>query len=264
MSILVLTRSQEDNEDVIEEYKHLDIEFFSFPMLDFTEPVSYEELDRAIKSNHTYDWIFFFSKKSVTSFFDRLVELGGQFFHLSPHLKIACVGDSTRKFVEEEIGFPVDFVPSKFNADYLCIEFARKYANSGLNSNLELKKILIPRNADLDDNISQRFESKFIVDIVPAYRCLPHKPNSEKIAQLQKLINQNRDIYISIASSQTARNFAQIMNLMSYHRGVKIISIGPKTTETLNKVLPKIEVITVPEASFEAKINELLSRDKIN
>jgi uroporphyrinogen-III synthase len=264
MPILVLTRTQEDNEDIIEQYKDTDIEFFSFPMLDFTEPNSFEELDKAIKSNHTYDWIFFLSKKSVTSFFDRLVALGGQFFHLSPNLKIACVGDSTRRFVEEEIGFPVDFVPSKFNADSLCIEFARKYANSGFNNNLELKKILIPRNADLDDNISERFEGKFQVDIVSAYRCLPYNPSVEQIAQLQKLINQNRDIYISIASSQTARFLAQILNLLSYHRGVKILSIGPKTTETLKKVLPKVEVITASEASFEAKINELLSRDKIN
>jgi|GEM_PF-2136171 len=263
MPVLVLTRSSEDNADTIQEFKNSDLEFFSLPLLQFTKPTSYEALDRAIKSNHSYDWIFFMSKKSALSFFDRLIELGGQFFHLSPHLKIACVGDSTRVFVEQEVGFPVDFVPSKFNSDSLFLEFQNKYSADGLNPSLEPKKILIPRNADLDDDLSQKIFGHYVLDIVPAYRTLARQPSPEQVLELQQIIDNNQEIFISLASSQTAKNFYEITPLLRFHPGVKILSIGPKTSETVNELLPGFELITSKSASIGAMI-EMLRRDKIN
>jgi uroporphyrinogen-III synthase len=263
MPVLVLTRSAEDNADTIQEFKNSKIDFFSFPLLEFVKPTSYEALDRAIKSNHSYDWIFFMSKKSALSFFDRLIELGGQFFHLSPHLKIACVGESTREFVENEVGFPVDFVPSKFNSDTLFEEFQNKYSSDGLNPSLEPKKILIPRNADLDDDLSQKIFGHFVLDIVPAYRTLARQLSPEQVLELQHIIDNNQEVFISLASSQTAKNFFELTSLLSFHPGVKILSIGPKTTETIKELLPGFEVLTSKSASIGAMI-EMLRRDKIN
>ncbi|MEY3370384.1 MAG: uroporphyrinogen-III C-methyltransferase [Cyanobacteriota bacterium] len=263
MPVLVLTRTAEDNSDTIKEFQDFDLDFFSFPLLKFAKPTNYEALDQAIKSNQNYDWIFFMSKKSALSFFERLIELGGQFFHLSPHLKIACVGQSTRKFVEQEVGFPVDFVPSEFNSDTLFFEFQNQYSAEGLNASLEPKKILIPRNADLEDDLSQKIFGHFVIDIVPAYRTLAHQPSPEQISELQDLINQNSQLFISLASSQTVKNFSKISNSLNLHSGVKFLSIGPKTSETIDAVLPNFEVLTPKSSSIRAMI-EMIRRDKIS
>jgi uroporphyrinogen-III synthase len=254
MPVVVLTRTQEDNADLILDLKDSGTDFFSFPLLDFARPNSYEDLDRAIRSNHQYDWIFFLSKKSALSFFDRVIELGGHLFHLSPHIKIACVGKSTSRFVSDEIGFPVDFVPSQFNADTLLSEFVDKFANEGWSNGLEPKKILIPRNADLDDDLTDKIQSQFVIDICPAYRCLPSRPSSSKIQELQKLIDSHKEIYISLASSQTAKNFSELAPKLNCHDGVKILSIGPKTSETIKELLPDFELITSFKPCFKTMI----------
>lgn len=260
MPMLVLTRSQEDNQYLIDKYSSREIEFFSFPCIEFAPPSDdYKSLDQALRNNHNYDWVFFLSRKAAEVFFERLLALGGHFFHLSPRLRIACVGEGTRDFVQNQIGFPVDFVPSEFNANALLEQFLEKFATEGFIPGMDSKRILIPRNEEVTDNLqsiaAQQIE--YELEICPAYRTGPAQISQSTLMELQEKLSYYDEVIVAFASSKTVENFATNVQRIDLGNRLKFLSIGPKTTETIRRFFPTREVLLAKEASFEAMFTEL-------
>lgn len=233
---LIITRSREENLELTNKINGFEIT--NYPCIEYIAPTdNYQALDSAIRSNHLYDWVFFLSKRAAEMFFLRLIAIGGQFFHLAPSLRIACVGESTAKFVKEEIGFPVDLVPSKHNAEALFAEFNTSQTGT----------ILLVREESLINE-----EVPINGRVVAGYK-----------TQLPKAIELSLEnsALIMITSSQIAKNFAELsktlytqINSVNY----KFISIGPKTTATIKSLYPNSEILESTEASIEAMIELML------
>lgn len=277
---VVITRAKEDSSDFVKilEAKGIDDCFF-FPCLAFTAPDdAYAALDAATRRNHEFDWLVFLSRRAAESFFNRLLEIGGHFFHLAPHLKIAVIGSATKEFIEKEINFPVNFCPSEFNSEVFSREFLRDIASS--ENILEPLNLLIPRTSIADDVLTQDLESLGTVKVtqVDAYKTIKPEASKELLADFQNLLDrasqsgttetissspnrppndENRKIKLTFTSSQCVRNFFEIIdgqiNLASYHEVLEFHSIGPKVTQTLKEIIgDKFKIFQTKEASLEA------------
>lgn len=277
---VVITRAKEDSPEFVKilEAKGIDDCFF-FPCLAFTAPDdAYAALDAATRRNHEFDWLVFLSRRAAESFFNRLLEIGGHFFHLAPHLKIAVIGSATKEFIAKEINFPVNFCPSEFNSEVFSREFLRDIASS--ENILEPLNLLIPRTSIADDVLTQDLESLGTVKVtqVDAYKTIKPEASKELLADLQNLLDRasqngnaetissnpnrppndaNRKIKLTFTSSQCVRNFFEIIdgqiNLATYHEVLEFHSIGPKVTQTLKEIIgDKFKIFQTKEASLEA------------
>jgi uroporphyrinogen-III synthase len=261
---VVITRAKEDSPEFVKilEARGI-IDYFFFPCLAFTAPDDgYAALDAATRRNHEFDWLVFLSRRAAESFFNRLLEIGGHFFHLAPHLKIAVIGSATEKFIEQEINFPVNFCPSEFNSEVFSKEFLRDIASS--ENILEPLNLLIPRTSIADDLLIKELESLGTVKVtqVDAYKTIKPEAPKELLADFQKLLDaallnhsiipedaehgtslsyaskRSQDaVKLTFTSSQCVRNFFEIIdgqiNLDNYHEILEFHSIGPKVTQTL-------------------------------
>ncbi|MFZ4084283.1 MAG: uroporphyrinogen-III synthase [Vampirovibrionia bacterium] len=282
---VVITRAKEDSPEFIKilEAKGI-IDYFFFPCLAFTAPDDgYAALDAATRRNQEFDWLVFLSRRAAESFFNRLLEIGGHFFHLAPHLKIAVIGSATKEFIEKEINFPVNFCPSEFNSEVFSREFLRDIASS--ENILEPLNLLIPRTSIADDVLTQDLESLGTVKVtqVDAYKTIKPEASKELLADFQRLLDvdllsrrsiissdaehgtslsytskpSQRTTKLSFTSSQCVRNFFEIIdgqiNLATYHEVLEFHSIGPKVTQTLKDVIgDKFKIFQTKEASLEA------------
>ncbi len=270
--MIITTRSEEESTEFKKLLEEKNLSSFIYPCLEYEKPDDgYVAIDDCIRRNHEFDWIIFLSKKSADVFFSRVLDLGGQLFHLSPRLKIACIGDKTASYVREEIGFPVDFIPSEFNSDCFIKEFNEKFFPGKTLPSFEKTKIIIPRQENIEDDFQEKLEAnnQIELNICPAYKilcpALGTALNQKLNQELIRLFKTEKQIYLSFASSNTVSNFKELSKEIDLDAfsNIKLISIGPKTTETIKAKFPnfyeKQLVIESEKSSFESMIESILA-----
>jgi len=264
---IVITRAKEDSAEFISLLKEGREDYFVFPCLAFTAPDdNYLAVNEAIRKNQSFDWLVFLSRRAAQSFFNRLLELGGQFFHLAVHLKIAVIGTSTKEFIENEINFPVNFYPTEFNSDAFIDEFLKHLANE--LSPLKPLKLLIPRTSIADDTIINGLEGSGFIHVtqVPVYKTIKPEISDALISDLRQILENSKigvqlhapQVKMTFTSSQCVRNFFEIiagkLDISSFCDVLEFHSIGPKVTLTLGEYLgarglaERIPVIQAKEA----------------
>lgn len=258
---IVITRREEDSKSLIEASKQAGMESLTFPCLELGPPSdNYKSLDEAIRKNHLYDWIFFLSKNAADAFFSRLLEIGGHFFNLAPHLKLGVVGSSTAKFIQDEVGFPVDFVPSEFNSECFAKEFLEAYADLNALPGSDKKKVLLVRAELEDDKFQKEIEAsgQFELDTALAYKT--KMPEDFDLKALKDFLDdKTSDRYISFASSETVRNFKEMTkDLELSDKGVFFLSIGPKTSQTIKEEFADLDLPNILHEAKEAKIDQMI------
>lgn len=266
---VVITRSREDSKLFSAELKKKNIDSFVFPCIEFVEPTdSYKALDREIRKNHLYDWIFFLSKNAADAFFSRLLEIGGHFFNLSPHLKIAAIGTSTASFIKEQVAFPVDFIPTKYDSKTFAREFVEKYFDPKFLIGADKQKILLVR-AELDDKEFERIifcSGQFEITTVHGYKT--EIPSNSNLNGLRELLEDEDLVFLSFASSQTVKNFKILIadTNLSFYENLRILSIGPKTSQTIKESFSSLDLdkilIEAASPSFDSMI-EKIKHEKI-
>lgn len=256
-SKVILTRALEDSQSFAAELIANGVDQpVIFPCLEFIEPAdNYAGLDAAIRRNPDYSWLVFLSQKAAEVFFDRLLAIGGHTFHLHTGLKIAVIGDSTRKFIETEIGFPVDFVPSEFNSEVFVREFGKMLSESGISE----MKILLPRTAMVNDDFveSLRQASCREIDLVEAYstKC----PMGVSTLELEAALKEGA--IISFTSSQIVRNFMSLTSDLdrALLANANVVSLGPKTTKTVNEYSLFTRIREAKPSTLAAMLNMIKS-----
>lgn len=256
---LVVTRAEESIEELTDLVTDRKFDIVYFPCLEYKTPSdNYAGLDKAIRENHLYDWLVFFSKYSAEVFFSRIIDLGANFFNLSPHLKIAVVGPKTAKFIQEEVNFPVDFMPSVYNSAFFTDEFVAKFSEPGFVNGMDKKRLLLIR-AELDDNtVEQSFNNtgEFELTTVLAYRT--QAPNCNSLNELKSLLLTDEDLFISFASGDTVRNFKYLCSDLDFttNKKLRFLSIGPKTSQAIRENFPELDLssllLEAKEPSFSS------------
>ncbi len=225
------------------------------PVICFNKPVSFADLDRALKELHSFNWIVFASQTAVQSVLSRLAELNiGT--EILTKLNIAAVGKSTTAYLKEN-NLRVDFQPSKFTADCLVDEFPEK-------KNLRGSRIFWPRTLAGKKTIQTGLESfgATVVDAEAYTSDLPHDAASLAI-ELETLLTNGQVDVVTFTSSQTVRNFAAILaskitdkKLSDLYPEVVVAAIGPQTAQTALDVYGRADVVAV-EYTIEGLVTGL-------
>lgn len=249
---VIITRPLEYSQEFIELLNQHGLDYFLLPCLEFAQPSdNYSSLDKVIRANHEYDWLIFLSKKAAQVFFERLLELGGHLFHLSPRLKIACIGESTANYVRDEIGFPVEFVPSQFNSKVFLQEFKPD----------SMSRLVLIRNEIVEDDFVDKLSSQVLqVDLALAYKT---QCPQTSLVEFDNLLSSGEELILSFTSSETVCNFKALLGKERIEnlRVSRVLSIGPRTTETIKQELPGFEIIEALAANRESMLNAIMVLD---
>ncbi len=264
---VIITKAIDDSQRFSSLLKSQGLNCFYFPCVEFIEPSdNYAALDKAIRENHHYDWVFFLSKKSAEVFFSRLIELGGHFFHLSPRLKIACVGQSTADFIINEIGFPVNFIPSEFNSSCLATEFVQQFCEANFPGSDPLE-VILPRAENISGDFIAKLESEnqIKVTLVNAYKTKMPGLSLAQVQSFEELLLSDEELFISFTSSEIVRNFKKNISVNSLQRmqqrdKLHIISIGPQTSITIREELPGFNIHEASQATLESMLDLMMTK----
>ncbi|MGB3296700.1 MAG: uroporphyrinogen-III C-methyltransferase [Phormidesmis sp.] len=236
---IVVTRSASQSGQFSQMLMDKGARVIDLPALEIREPISWEALDRAIASLHTFDWLILTSPNAVTFFLDRLLQQGKDFRALAT-LKIAVVGKKTNGFLKQR-GLSADYIPPTYIADALIQHFPENPAG---------KKLLFPRveSGGREVLVKEMTAKGAVVTEVAAYEsaCPLTIPSAAKLV----LEGRSADA-ITFASSKTVRHFAGLMaqtfgeQWLTLLENVAIASIGPQTSRDCRELLGKV--------SFEAE-----------
>jgi uroporphyrinogen-III synthase len=206
------------------------------PALVIGPPDSWGPLDDALAELEDFHWIVFSSANGVEAVQQRLARRGGSLAHRPPGLKIAAVGRKTAALLAE-LGAPADFVPPAFVADSLIEHFP--VPGWGL-------RLLLPRVQSGGRTVlAEAFaEAGARVVEVAAYetRC----PEGLPTATLQA-IEQGRLDAMTFSSGKTVSHTAALLERsfgeqwLQQLEGVRIVSIGPQTSERCRRVLGRVD-----------------------
>jgi uroporphyrinogen-III synthase len=220
---VLVTRATHQAGKLSEGLREVGAEPVEVPVLEIQPPDSYDPLDRALRALGSYQWLILTSANTVRVLAERSSGLGicltGR-----PELKVAAVGQATAK-AAGEAGLDVSFVPESYVAESLV---------AGLPSVAGLK-ILLARAAVARDVIPDALhQAGAVIDVVDAYQNVV--PANSPI-KLREAVTGGIDA-VAFTSSSSVTHLAEVAEQAGIpfpFSGVKAISIGPITSQTLGE-----------------------------
>ncbi|MBM5816371.1 MAG: uroporphyrinogen-III synthase [Cyanobacteria bacterium K_Offshore_surface_m2_239] len=211
------------------------------PALVVGPPDDWGPLDEALRDLDQFHWVIFSSANGVDGLQERLRRRGGDLARPPGGLRIAAVGRRTAEQLDA-LGVRVDFVPARFTADALIDEFP--VSAWGLH-------LLAPRvQSGGRTLLAEAFSAAGArVVEVPAYetRC-PEGLPSRAVQALQEGSLQA----ITFSSAKTVRHCARLLEgafgpeWRDVLREVKVVSIGPQTSQPCMEILGRVDAEADP------------------
>lgn len=242
---IVVTRAGHQASGLTTRLVALGANVIELPTIEIIPPANWNSVDQALARIDEYDWILFASTNAVQYFISRWAEKP------SPKMftgKYAAIGPSTAEALHRN-NINASFQPG---GAYVSEAFVDQFPGY---PNLLGQKILWPRTNIGRDIIVEKLQAAGAeVEVVQAYQTVPPSRVDQTVAQLTEMLVRGKVDIITVASSQSVRNLAQILrNAFSIYedsdvssvrqilRRTAIISIGPQTTATAVEYLGKCE-----------------------
>lgn len=222
---IIVTRPKNQNRGLIDIIGEYGGEAIEIPVMEIVEDGNQEEIEQVIKNLDTYNYLIFSSINGVKIFFKHLFSLGYD-CRILGNITIVAIGNVTAKSLLE-YGLKADIVPESYVSESLIAEL-----KSMLKS--EDKVLLIGATDSrmfLQEEISKICSSR----ILSIYKKIKNKHVREKLINI---LGQERIDYLIFTSPSTVRYFLELLESESYGslEDIKIISIGPTTSDYLRKV----------------------------
>ena len=227
---IVVTRTRKQSSQLVEAIRDLGGSPLEFPTIEIAPIKENDKLIAAFKELSKYTHLVLTSPNGVEVFFDAL-EAEGKDARALAHLKIAVIGEATRKALKQR-GISADIMPEKAVAESLvdCLEkelTAEDY-------------VLLPHSALSREVLVSRLQDICKVEDIPTYETLPVEDSSEEVgyigreALLGKLAEGAID-YITFTSSSTVHHLVERIgkDQLAILEQTQLISIGEVTTKTL-------------------------------
>lgn len=205
-------------------------EVLEFPSIGVLPPKSWKPLDDAVRYLRRFDWLVFTSVNGVRAFIERLEKSGNDMRALA-HLKIAAIGETTAETLRRA-GLKADFVPKKFTSENLVKELAARFPVKGM-------RFLLPRTDIAPEKMCGDLRSRGArITQVMAYRTVKGAEGRHKKA-LQRALRSKKMDFVTFTSASTVTNFFESLSKAERRQlkraGAKMVSIGPVTSETLQR-----------------------------
>jgi uroporphyrinogen-III synthase len=221
---ILVTRAAHQASKLSDALRALGAEPVEVPVLEIQPPESYEPFDDALRHLDRFDWLILTSTNSLQQ-----LSLRCQRFGVNPAkaegLNVAAVGRATAE-AARHFGLHVDIVPETYVAESLVAALAPRIAG---------KKVLLARAAVARDVIPDALRAAGArVDVVDAYRnILPESAPEQLRAALAKPIDAAT--FTSSSSVTHLAEAAEQAEIAFPLPGVRAVSIGPMTSQTLRK-----------------------------
>jgi len=218
---IAVTRTRKQAGTLIRRLRELGADAYELPTIRIEPPEKPEVFREAVEQAHHYDWIVFTSPNGVDAFMKQFDELFSDARAIGG-ARFAAIGPATAARLKAW-RYAVDLQPDEFVAEKIVEAFKEHVS-------LENLRILLPRAADARDVLPKELEALgALVDDVAAYRTVPE--TGDPTGGVKRFRQEGADM-ITFTSSSTATNFAALE--LTLPRGLKIASIGPITSETLD------------------------------
>ncbi len=242
---IVVTRAGHQASGLTTRLVALGASVIELPTIEIVPPENWNSVDQALARIDEYDWILFASTNAVQYFISRWAEKPSTKMFTG---KYAAIGPSTTEALHRN-NINASFQPG---GAYVSEAFVDQFPGY---PNLIGQKILWPRTNIGRDIIVEKLQAAGAeVEVVQAYQTVPPSLVDQTVAQLTEMLVRGKVDIITVASSQSVRNLAQILrNAFSIYedsdvssvrqilRRTAIISIGPQTTATAVEYLGKCE-----------------------
>lgn len=246
---VVVTRAREQASALTSALEELGAWVMEFPTIEIEDPLDWAPVDEAIQSLEEYQWVIFTSVNGVERFFRRLLAVGHDVRKLYG-LKICAIGPKTREALEK-YALRVEYMPDEYVAEAIF---------AGLKDKIQPgDKVLLPRADIARKALPQALqELGAAVTDVTVYRTVKSRHRSDVL--LEALRNRDVDL-VTFTSSSTVRNFVELLpenekeQLMA---GVKVVSIGPITTQTARELGLQVDV-TAQEYTINGLVQAILN-----
>lgn len=229
---ILVTRSREQASELSRRLEENGAQVFEIPTIEISPPLSWKELDRAIRSLSKYHWLIFTSANGVDLFFRRFHQKKKDLRDLKG-IKIVAIGPATARAIEER-GLRVEATATDSRAEGLIRLLAKQ--------KLKGRRILIPQAREAREVLRAELKRlKARVDVVEAYRSVIPKKGGE---ELRKLIAEKKIDLITFASSATVENFMKMVvgrggfqtrPYTELLKQIPVAVIGPITAKTAKK-----------------------------
>ena len=201
------------------------------PTIEVRELEDYGELDAAVDSLATYDWVVFPSSNAVEAVFDRLLRMGrdSRAFHSA---RLAAIGPATAASLETR-GLIADFVPKEFVSESVAEGMRHRVTRE--------HRVFLPRS-DIGRETLGRGLAALGAEVheVAAYRTV--KPDGSG-PRLTEVLSKGVDA-ATFTSSSTVKNLADLLNGdLSPLRSVTIACIGPVTASAATEVGLNVDLV---------------------
>jgi len=195
------------------------------PVVEIQLPASFDALDKALRQFDRYDWLILTSANTVRALAERAAALGLALAQPTG-LQVAAVGEATAD-AARKAGFRVAFVPEAYKAESLV---------EGMSDQVTGKRVLIARAAVAREVIPDALRTAGAeVEVIDAYRNVLPEAAPE---QLRRAVENGIDAATFTSSSSVTHlaEAARAAGIAFPFAGVKAVSIGPVTSQTLREL----------------------------
>jgi uroporphyrinogen III methyltransferase / synthase len=252
---IMVTRSAEQAGEFSGMLAGLGARVYECPTISISPPADYEDLDQAIASLYTFDWLIFTSVNAVKYFFDRLAVLGLDARAIG-RARVCAVGPKSAAALLP-FGVRADLVPKDYKAEGVIAAF-REMDVKGM-------RFLFPRGDRAGDVIPAGLVELGGEVSAPVAYCnvIPeYLPDPVMQALEEKKID-----CVTFTSSSTVENLSAMLgenNLLHLLEGVAVAAIGPVTAKSCREL--GLAVAIEPEEYTLATLTEGIVeyfRDKV-
>jgi uroporphyrinogen III methyltransferase/synthase len=226
---ILVTRARSQASELVDRIDELGGEPVEFPVIQLrapTRPEAVRELDAALRTLSSFDWVLFTSVNGVDYFFRRLIELSVDVRELAG-VRIGAVGPKTAEALRQR-GFIAEALPLQFQADALAAAL-QPLVQAG-------QRVLVPAADIAKDTLPNALrEMELSVTEVDVYENVISLEGGEEALEL---LRQRAIHVVTFTSSSTVTNLLKALELLGEEqplellRGVQIACIGPVTAQT--------------------------------
>ncbi|MBW1893720.1 MAG: uroporphyrinogen-III C-methyltransferase [Deltaproteobacteria bacterium] len=238
---IIVTRARSQASDLVGILSDLGAECIEFPTIEIFVAENTSPLEEAIDNISRYNWLIFTSVNGVKFFFEKLFEKGLDSRTLG-NIRTAAIGPATSARLLD-FGIKSDIVPESYRAESIIEAFSKEKINGA--------EILLPRAGGARPILPIELEKMGAkVHEVISYHAGPVSENAD---QLIAMLEERSVDLVTFTSSSTVTNFKALLpddRVEELMEGTDIVSIGPITTETAEKLGFKVtltaEDYTIP------------------
>ena len=232
---IVVTRDVPGNIDFADKIIRRGGNPIKFPTIKIKPLTQKNEFLRTLAKITEYDWIIFTSGNGVTIFFETIRSLGKD-ARIFGSTKIAAIGGKTADKLSE-FGIQADFVPGVFTSKELGRQLIA-------HTNLKDKKILLLRSKIASNELVELLQKAGAeINDVAIYTAQQEKNDNRWLIEE---INKGRIDWLTFASPSSVDGFfAGIPRDLVNSANVKVVSIGPVTSERLKNLGVNVDITAV-------------------